>query len=437
MQTHFTPAQLADPDLQSADAILRRCVHCGFCNATCPTYQITGDELDGPRGRIYLIKGLLEGDGAASNKVAGHLDRCLSCLACMTTCPSGVNYMHLIDQARPRIVNHAGRDWPARWQRGLLARLLPHVARFRLLLVIARHVIKYIPLPLRLRPLRELLQTAPPDAATPLAAHHPATAPRRGAVALLAGCVQQVFGSEINLATVRLLNRAGYDVDVIKDACCGAIAHHLGHESNALAQIRTNATRWSEGAGRWQAIIVNASGCGTMLKDYAYLLRNDPGCAAAVATLVPLFKDISEFMAMDGNLPPATAAPAGLRIISQAPCSLRHGQLVSEQPRQLLQEHGFIVIAAPNDNTCCGSAGTYNLLQPELAETLGRNKAAALDAAGGDVIASGNLGCMMQIGRFSNLPRVHTVQLLDWASGGPRPSAIANGRQTRYSRVND
>jgi len=426
MQTHFTPAQLAEPELQSADEILRRCVHCGFCNATCPTYQLTGDELDGPRGRIYLIKGLLEGDAPASDKAAGHLDRCLSCLACMTTCPSGVNYMHLVDLARPRIVNHGGRDWLARLQRALLVRLLPRAARFRHFAGIARRLVRHIPLPRRLRPLRDLLQTTAPAAAAPPGTHHPATTARRGCVALLAGCVQQVFGAEINAATVRLLNRAGYDVDILADTCCGAIAHHLGHEARALTQIRNNTAHWAKSAGRWQAIIVNASGCGTMLKDYAYLLRTGTAHAETTAMLAPLFMDIAEFLSTDGNLPPAAGTRKESRVISHTPCSLRHGQRISDQPRRLLRQHGFTVIEAPDDGTCCGSAGTYNLLQPELAETLGQNKAAALDAAGGDVIASGNLGCLMQVGRYSNLPRVHTVQLLDWASGGPRPSALDN-----------
>ncbi len=422
MQTHFTAEQLARPDLQSADAILRRCVHCGFCNATCPTYQLTGDELDGPRGRIYLMKGLLEGGGAASDKVVHHLDRCLSCLACMTTCPSGVNYMHLIDQVRPRIADHPGRDWQTRLQRTLLARILPNAARLRAVFRLLRGALQLIPLPERLRPMGELLRTVPGDASESLAAHYPATTTRRGAVALVAGCVQPVFGAQINHASVRLLNRAGYDVDVLSDTCCGAIAHHLGHASTALEQVRANVNGWATRARDWQAIIMNASGCGTMVKDYSYLLRAETGISVNATKLAPLFKDITEFLALDGNLPPiATPPQPDLKVICQVPCSMRHAQRITDLPRQLLQQSGFDVISAPDDGTCCGSAGTYNLLQPDISETLGRNKAAALDATGGQVIASGNLGCMMQIGRYSALPRVHTVQLLDWASGGPCP----------------
>ncbi|MBI1732439.1 MAG: glycolate oxidase subunit GlcF [Gammaproteobacteria bacterium] len=428
MQTRFTTGQLADPDVQSADAILRRCVHCGFCNATCPTYQLTGDELDGPRGRIYLIKGLLEDNGDSSPDVTQHLDRCLSCLSCMTTCPSGVNYMHLIDQARPRIARNSGRGRFADAGRGLLAWLLPRAARMRGLFPIARKLLELVPLPAGLRPLRELMRTVPTAATESLVERYPATGSRRGTVALLAGCVQQVFGNEINHATVRLINRAGFDVEVLRNGCCGAVAHHLGDRESALRQARENVAHWAGRAPAWQAIIANASGCGTMLKDYAHLLRADAAAGASVTALAPLFRDVCEFLAQDGALPAAGDAHRSLKIISHTPCSLRHGQRVIGAPRELLRRAGFTVTDAPDDGICCGSAGTYNLLQPGLAGQLGRNKAAVLEAAGADIVASGNLGCMMQMARFMSLPMVHTVQLLDWAGGGPQPAAIGGSQ---------
>ncbi len=424
MQTRFTPAQLQLTDVAEADAILRRCVHCGFCNATCPTYRLTGDELDGPRGRIYLIKGLLENDGGGG-EVVRHLDRCLSCLACMTTCPSGVDYMHLVDIARPRISAHRARGFLDNLQRRLLARVLPRVARWRGVFTAARELVARLPLPGRLATAVALLRSAPAASGAALEDHYPATAPRRGTVALLAGCVQQVLGQEINHATVRVLNRAGYDVDIMKEECCGAIAHHLGDSRRGLDQVRRNVARWAARSRGWHAILVNASGCGTMLKDYAHLLREESAYADRAAGLAPLFRDVCEFLAVNPAPPVAGPARHAVRVISHTPCSLRHGQRVVDAPRALLRRAGFTVIEAPDDGTCCGSAGTYNVLQPDLADQLGRIKASALDGTGGDVIATGNLGCLMQVGRYSALPLVHTVQLLDWAGGGSTPPVAA------------
>lgn len=425
MQTHFTPAQLQQPGNRAADAILRRCVHCGFCNATCPTYQVTGDELDGPRGRIYLIKGLLESDDAGSVKVMEHLDRCLSCLACMSTCPSGVDYMHLMDLARPRLASHPSRGMPDTLQRSLLARVLPRAAALRPLFAPLRTLLSRLPLPHRLAVLTALLRSAPAGSTAPLADHYPATTSRRGAVALLAGCVQQALGQEINHATVRVVNRYGFDVDVLRDTCCGAIAQHLGDATRARDQVARNVAAWAPRAAGWRAILVNASGCGTMLKDYRHLgSANNEVSAADTARLAPLFQDVCEFLAL--QMPPAgtRAGSPAVTVVSHTPCSLRHGQRVIAAPRELLRRAGFNVVDAPDDGTCCGSAGTYNVLQPDMAETLGRNKAAALAHAGGHMVASGNLGCMMQMARFSTLPMVHTIQLLDWADGGPRPPAL-------------
>lgn len=424
MQTHFTAQQLQHPDIQAADGILRRCVHCGFCTATCPTYQVTGDELDGPRGRIYLIKGLLENDAVASDAVVRHLDRCLSCLACMTTCPSGVDYMHLMDLARPRIANHPARGWFVNLQRTLMARLLPRAAMLRPVFAPLRALLGRLPLPGKLAAVGGLLRTAPAGSSAPLADHYPATAPRRGTVALLAGCVQQALGQEINHATVRVLNRYGFDVDILKDACCGAIAHHLGDTDRARDQAGRNVAAWSLHAAAWQAILVNASGCGTMLKDYGHLLHMDGTSGPQAVRLAPLFQDICEFLAAQAAPAANATGPNAVTVICHTPCSLRHGQRVIDASRVLLQRAGLRVITAPNDGTCCGSAGTYNVLQPDLAATLGRNKAAALDRVRGDVVATGNLGCLLQMARFSTLPMVHNIQLLDWAGGGPLPPAL-------------
>ena len=425
MQTNFTAAQLADPDTRVSETILRACVHCGFCTATCPTYALLGDELDSPRGRIYLIKDLLETGRPPTADVVKHVDRCLSCLSCMTTCPSGVNYMHLVDHARHRIEATFERPWLDRVMRSALAAVLPRPKLFRAAMRaagLARPFAGLLP-----DRLKAALALAPADLPKASALDFPGVFPSEGRrarrVALLVGCAQQVLAPGINEATIRLLTRHGCEVVVAPGAgCCGALTHHLGRDGHAFA--RANILAWTREIerGGLDAIVVNASGCGTTVKDYGFMFRNDPDLAAPAAAVSGLARDIAELMSDIGLRAPAT--PTGRRVAYHSACSLQHGQRVRDQPRALLKAAGFVVLDPPEGHLCCGSAGTYNLLQPELATRLRDRKVANLDSVSPDLVAAGNIGCIAQIAGGTRLPVVHTVELLDWATGGPRPQAI-------------
>jgi glycolate oxidase iron-sulfur subunit len=437
MKTEFSLAQLADPDIAEADKILRACVHCGFCTATCPTYVLLGDELDSPRGRIYLIKEMLEKDRTPTVEVVKHIDRCLSCLACMTTCPSGVNYMHLVDQARVRIERDYRRALTERLLRAALALVLPRPGLFRASMMLARLA----------RPLAALLPAPKASAVTPtllgrisaMLALAPGRLPppgpaggsvfppvgmRRGRVALLQGCAQQVLAPRINRAAINLLTRHGIEVVLVKDEqCCGALTHHLGFDDDALARARANITVWSAEASRGglDAILVTTSGCGTVIKDYGYMLREDRDFAAPAAKISALAKDITEYV---GGLELAKAQQnSGLVIAYHSACSLQHGQKITQAPKDLLSKNGFVVKDVPESHLCCGSAGTYNILQPDIATRLRDRKVANIAMVKPDMIAAGNIGCMVQIAGGTSVPVVHTIELLDWATGGPRPGS--------------
>ena len=426
MQTNFTPEQLTDPGLARANEILRACVHCGFCTATCPTYQVLGDELDSPRGRIYLIKEMLETGRPADDRTVKHIDRCLSCLACMTTCPSGVHYMHLVDHARVHVEKTYRRPLMDRLLRAVLARVIPHPGRFRAALWAAR-----LGRPLaRLLPdarVKVMLAMAPPR--LPKASVNdrpqvfPAVGERRMRVALLTGCAQKVLNTDINDATIRLLRRLGCEVVVAKGAgCCGALTHHMGKEALAHASAEATIRAWmaEKRGGGLDAVVINTSGCGTTVKDYGHMFRG--GLLAEDAAVVAgLACDVGELLARIG-LPEGAAR--GIRVAYHAACSLQHGQQVKSAPKDLLKRVGFQVVEPADSHLCCGSAGTYNLLQPEISGELKRRKVATLEAAGPDVIAAGNIGCMLQIGSGTGVPVVHTVELLDWATGGPKPRAL-------------
>lgn len=426
MQTNFTAEQLADPGIARANQILRSCVHCGFCTATCPSYQVLGDELDSPRGRIYLIKDMLEAGRPADEKTVKHLDRCLSCLACMTTCPSGVHYMHLIDHARAHVEKTYRRPFMDRLLRGVLARVIPHPGRFRLALLaakIGKPFARMIPDP-RLRAMLAMApKTIPPVSRNDDPQVFPAQGERRMRVALMTGCAQKALNTEINDATIRLLRRLGCEVVIAKgQGCCGALTHHMGKEdlshSHAAATIR--AFMAEHRAAGLDAIVINTSGCGTTVKDYGHMFRND-ALAEDAATVVGLALDVSELLVKLG-LP--ERAPKGLRVAYHAACSLQHGQQIKSAPKDLLKRAGFEVVEPADSHLCCGSAGTYNLLQPEISAELKRRKVATLEAKAPDIIAAGNIGCMMQIGSGTPVPVVHTVELLDWATGGPKPRAL-------------
>jgi glycolate oxidase iron-sulfur subunit len=423
MQTSFTLAQLADPGLAEADKILRACVHCGFCTATCPTYVLDGNELDSPRGRIYLIKDMLEHDRPASAEVALHVDRCLSCLACMTTCPSGVHYMHLVDQARVRIARTYRRPFGERLLRAMLAKLMPYPQRFRLALAAAIAGKPFAPLAsaLGFKRLAAMLDLAPRSLPhRPLKPQaFPAAGPRKGRVILLAGCVNDVLAPEINAATIRVLTRNGVEVVVAEGAgCCGSLVHHMGREDEALAQVRANIDAWLA-VGEVDAVVINTSGCGTTVKDYGFMLRTDSAYAARAAHISSLAKDICEYLA---TLPLNAASPAsGLAVAYHSACSLQHGQRITRQPKEILTRLGFAVMDVPDGHLCCGSAGTYNILQPDIAKRLRKRKVGTIERLRPDLIAAGNVGCITQIAAGTELPVVHTVELIDWATGGPAP----------------
>jgi glycolate oxidase iron-sulfur subunit len=386
MQTSFTLAQLTDPDTAEADRILRTCVHCGFCTATCPTYVLLGDELDSPRGRIYLIKDMLESDEPARAEVVRHIDRCLSCLSCMTTCPSGVHYMHLVDHARVHIEETHKRPFVERVIRGMLARLLPNNRAFRWALRAARagRPLADLFATLGLQSIAAMLRLAPARMPNPQAPKRrrlfSSVGPRKGRVGLLSGCVSPVIAPAINEAAIRVLTRHGIEVVVPTDACCGALVHHLGRGHEACMAARRQIDAWIAELEQdgLDAIVVTASGCGTMVKDYGYMLRTDRAYAAKAKRVSRLAMDISEYLTR-----------------------------------------------LPLRATCCGSAGTYNILQPELAWRLRERKVANIEKVKPDVVAAGNLGCITQIAAGTAIPVVHTVELIDWATGGSAPEALA------------
>ena len=428
MQTTFTPEQLTNPAIARSNEILRSCVHCGFCTATCPTYQVLGDELDSPRGRIYLIKDMLENERKPDEKTVKHIDRCLSCLACMSTCPSGVHYMHLVDHARSYIEKNYKRPFMDRALRWTLAQILPYPGRFRAALGLAklgRPLRRFMPDPR----LRAMLDMAPRDIPPPSPNDRPQTFAAQGQrikrVALMTGCAQKALNTDINDATIRILRRHGVEVVVAQGAgCCGALTHHMGREDQSHASAAANVNAWVaevDGEGL-DAIVINTSGCGTTVKDYGHMFRNDP-LAADAARVSAIARDITEVLEqLDLK---AEAEP--LRVAYHSACSLQHGQQIKDTPKKLLKKAGFTVVEPRDPHLCCGSAGTYNLMQPEISGELKARKVATLEATQPDLISAGNIGCMMQIGSAIGVPVVHTVELLDWATGGPKPRALVVG----------
>ena len=449
MQTTFTEAQLADPAIRRSNEILRSCVHCGFCTATCPTYQVLGDELDSPRGRIYLIKDMLENDRDPDEKTVKHIDRCLSCLACMTTCPSGVHYMHLVDHAREYIEARYKRPFSDRALRWVLARILPYPMRFRLALLgakIGRPFARLMP-DARLRAMLEMApKVIPPVSRNDDPQSFAPEGDRKKRVALMTGCAQKALNTDINDATIRLLTRLGCEVVVAEGAgCCGALTHHMGKTRESHATAAGNIRAWvreMDGEGL-DAIVINTSGCGTTVKDYGHMFRNE-ALAADAARVSAIAKDVSEVLVDLTGLTGGTEAPRpakegiagidrhirhepvpeGMVVAYHAACSLQHGQQIKTFPKDLLKQAGFTVVEPADPHLCCGSAGTYNLMQPEISAKLKARKVRTLEAKQPDVIAAGNIGCMMQIGSAASVPIVHTVELLDWVSGGPKPPAL-------------
>ncbi len=434
MQTRFSEAQLADPATRAAERIIRSCVHCGFCTATCPTYVLLGDELDSPRGRIYLIKQMLEQGRPADARTVRHVDRCLSCLSCMTTCPSGVHYMHLVDHARAYIETTYRRPFADRALRAVLAAVLPRPGAFRLALLgaaLARPIRHLLPRTGSFARVRAMLELAPAGGpAAPSPVERPqvfrARGPRKARVALLVGCAQPVLAPEIHEATVRLLTRLGCEVVIPPGAgCCGALVHHMGKEEPAHAQAKRNIEAWRaiERDGPLDAVVINASGCGTTVKDYGWMLRLDPAWAEPAAAMAARALDVSELVDRLGL--PAPIRRPGLVVAYHSACSMQHGQKLGDLPKRLLEAAGFRVREPREGHLCCGSAGTYNILQPEIASRLRERKVANLERTRAQLVATGNIGCLVQLRDALSMPIVHTVELLDWATGGPPPPALA------------
>lgn len=427
MQTDFVPDLLERPAFASSEKIIRKCVHCGFCTATCPTFLLLGEENDSPRGRIYLMKDMLEQNRPADAETVKHIDRCLSCLSCMTTCPSGVNYMHLVDHARAHINKTYQRPLMDRLTRRLLGFVLPHPGRFRLALQGAKLAKPFAGLfPKRFHAMFAMAPVALPARSTSdRPAVHPAEGKQRMRVALLTGCAQRVLDPAINEATIRVLNRHGIEVVVVQGVgCCGALQHHMGQEdgSHALAAANIRAFMDEKRARGLDHVVINTSGCGTTIKDYGFMFRDDPEMAGDAASVSAMARDVSEILAElpitpTGNIPK-------LRVAYHSACSLQHAQRVTQLPMNVLRQAGFEVVGVPEGHICCGSAGTYNLLQPDLANQLKARKVANIERTRPDVVSAGNIGCIVQIGSGIGVPVLHTVQLVDWATGGPKPAAL-------------
>jgi glycolate oxidase iron-sulfur subunit len=427
MRTEIAPQLLEDPDIKDVEQVLRACVHCGFCNATCPTYLLTGNELEGPRGRIYLIKSVLEGSIKPSRKTLEHIDNCLGCLSCETACPSGVDYSRLLENARPLLDKKVRRTFSDRLLRRLLILLLPYPGRLRFALKMSAvgRVFSFL-MPKNMKPLLDMAPKHLPRAAeVAKAGVIAAQGDKRMRVALLTGCVQSLLGPQINDATVRLLTRLGAEVVIPKEmGCCGALTFHMGERKRSRKLMQHNIEVWhkeieSEGL---DAIVLNTSGCATVVREYDYIFRHDPQLADKAKMVVERVRDVSELVAELGL--GEIKNNSGLRVAYHDACSLQHGQQIKAAPRRLLQEAGFAVVEVPEAHICCGSAGTYNMLRPDMAKELQQRKVAHVEIVKPQVVAAGNIGCMEQIGGGTKVPVVHTVELLDWATGGPRPAKV-------------
>jgi len=434
METHFSQQQLKEKDNKSSEKILRKCVHCGFCNATCPTYQIFGDELDGPRGRIYLIKDMIENNKPANEKIVKHIDRCLSCYSCMTTCPSGVNYMHLIDHGRKHIERTYKRSFSERVLRDLLSFFLSKSFNFRVAALLTSFVKPFSFLfPKKIREIMKLMPNRFPERTLPKKKIYPAQNRKKAVarVALLTGCVQKVLSPQINEATIRLLNRHGIEVIVLnKIDCCGSLNHHLGKSDLAEKIFKKNISIWYEEYlnNGLDAIISNTSGCGTTLKDYGFIFREDKDFKKKAKKISELTKDISEYLEdnVKLNFSGKDKNEKVYNIAYHSACSMQHGQNIHKEPINLIKKTGNKVFEIPDGHICCGSAGTYNLLQNDIAKKLLKNKILNIQKIKPQIISTGNIGCITQLAQATEIPILHTIEIIDWYTGGPKPKILKN-----------
>ena len=432
MQTNFSPEQLKDPNNKSSEKIFRKCVHCGFCNATCPTYQILGDELDGPRGRIYLIKDMLENNKPANDKIVKHIDRCLSCYSCMTTCPSGVNYMHLIDHGRQHIEKTYTRPFVDRLLRNFLSTILSKSINFKIISILAKFVRPFsFFFPKKIKEMIMLMPKNFPESTLPKMEIYPALSRKKpiARVALLTGCVQKVISPQINESTIRLLNRHGIEVIVPKKIeCCGSLNHHLGKGELAIETFKKNISIWYEEylKNGLDAIISNTSGCGTTLKDYGFIFKSDNNFKKKAKKISELTKDITEYLdtKVKLNFINKTVDEKKYKIAYHSACSMQHGQKIHKEPINLIKKTGNEVLEISDGHICCGSAGTYNLLQSDIAKKLLKNKIENIEKIKPQFISTGNIGCITQIANATKIPILHTIEIIDWYTGGPKPKVL-------------
>lgn len=401
MQTHLSEQARALPGAADAERILRSCVHCGFCNATCPTYQLLGDELDGPRGRIYQIKQVLEGD-AATPDVQRHLDRCLSCRNCETTCPSGVQYHDLLDIGRAVVDQQVPRPAGQRWLRAGLRQLAAHPRAFKAAVAVGQRLRPVLPAPLAAK-----LPPPPAGLQRPTVRH-------ARTVLMLEGCVQPGLAPGTNAAAARVLDRLGISVLPVAAGCCGALDYHLGDPTRGLARARRNIDAWWPAlqAGA-EAIVQTASGCGAFAKDYGHLLAGDPQYAAKARRVSECALDLVQVLAREPLQ--ALATHRGPRLAFHCPCTLQHAQRLGGTAEALLRQLGFQLTAVPDGHLCCGSAGTYSLTQPALARQLRDQKMDALESGQPQLIATANIGCQNHLNSAGRTPVVHWIEVLDQA----------------------
>ena len=432
METNFSETQLKNKDNKSSEKIFRKCVHCGFCNATCPTYQLLGDELDGPRGRIYLIKDMLEKNKPANEKIVKHIDRCLSCYSCMTTCPSGVHYMHLIDHGRNYIEKTYKRPLMDRIIRSFLSSVLSNSFNFRIISIFTKFIKPFrFLLPFKIREMIKFMPTKFPKKTLPTMQIYPALNKKKpvARVALLTGCVQKVISPQINESTIRLLTRHGIEVVVPKNIdCCGSLTHHLGKEDLANKIFRNNISIWYEQylKNGLDAIISNTSGCGTTLKDYGFIFRSDKNLKKKAKKISELTKDVTEYLEdnVKLNFIKRNKNEKRYKIAYHSACSMQHGQKIHKVPIDLIKKTGNEVLDIPEGHLCCGSAGTYNLLQNDIAKKLLKNKIINIKKINPQIISTGNIGCITQISHGTKIPILHTVEIIDWYTGGPKPKVL-------------
>ena len=433
METHFSKEQLKDKNNKSSEKIIRKCVHCGFCNATCPTYQLLGDELDGPRGRIYLVKDMIEKNKPANEKIVKHIDRCLSCYSCITTCPSGVNYMHLIDHGREHIEKTYKRPLGERIIRNFLSIVMSNSTYFKIIgrLTLLAKPFSFI-FPKKIREMISLMPMTFPKKTLPKMNVYKSNKKKKSVarVALLTGCVQKVLSPQINEATIRLLNR--HDIEVVVPRgieCCGSLNHHLGKSELAQKTFKKNISIWYDEYlnNGLDAIISNTSGCGTMLKDYQFVFRADPELKKKAKKISELTKDISEYLDENVKLnfiENSKDSKKEYKIAYHSACSMQHGQKIHEVPMNLIRKTGNKVFNIPDGHLCCGSAGTYNLLQSDIAKQLLQNKILNIKKINPEFITTGNIGCIAQIANATKIPILHTVEIIDWYTGGPKPQIL-------------